>query len=276
MDTVTSTDRKQRVLESFCYPVALRPSDKPGKQDVFRVDTGRVISNVSNRYELIENRRVLMPFVEKFGVDKMQQLFTHQAGRSFYMSIDTGREFDLGEGDIIKERFIVQNSYDKTRSFRFELGAFRKVCTNGLYTVFAGVNFRKIHVGNIPVEQLINRGLEVFTQNSFEFWRKLKTIPLTAAEGTALVNDFEPYEVKERHANRWEWTEGEFLNNQTKARAARNIEAPESLDNQRNAWGVYNQVNRAIASYNDRSNIGRVISANVRLEQFLAGKLNLN
>lgn len=271
-----TVEQKKRVLDRFCAPVESRQLDN-GKVGLFDGVTGRQISEVSKRYELVQNRDVLLPFVNAFGVDRLAQLFSHQSGRSFYMSIDTGRDFDIGGGDIIKERFIVQNSYDKTRSFRFSLGAFRKVCSNDLYAFFAGVNYRKIHVGTIPVADLIAQGLNTFQSNNFSIWRNMREIPLAKEAGLEVVDAFEPFEVKEKHAHRWQWTQAEIDNDWIRNLARRNINAEEDLNNQRNLWGVYNGINAAIwRGVPDNSNISRVVTANKRLEDYLINTFKLN
>jgi len=274
-------ERKQRAVEWACGPVR-KVEAGGGKYHLIDGNTGRIISDVSKRYELVPNEKVFKPFVEQFGLENLKRFFQYGNGKYTYAEFNTGRTFNLGTDeapDIVDERLIVQNSYNKTRAFAFMYGAFRHVCTNGLYSGQAVIAFRKKHVGDIPVDGMIQTVFNSYQENNFDLWRKLKEATLSKDEEIALVNDFQAYEVKNTEANSayWDRNSNKQVNNRIKSLAARYIEKPESIDNQRNAWGLYNQINRAISGIVDgRSQVNKVILGNKNAEIYLSGKLNLN
>ena len=274
-------ERKQRAVEWACGPVR-KVEAGDGKYHLIDGNTGRIISDVSKRYELVPNEKVFKPFVEQFGLENLKRFFQYGNGKYTYAEFNTGRTFNLGTDeapDIVDERLIVQNSYNKTRAFAFMYGAFRHVCTNGLYSGQAVIAFRKKHVGDIPVDGMIQTVFNSYQENNFDLWRKLKEATLSKDEEIALVNDFQAYEVKNTEANSayWDRNSNKQVNNRIKSLAARYIEKPESIDNQRNAWGLYNQINRAISGIVDgRSQVNKVILGNKNAEIYLSGKLNLN
>ncbi|MGH2564056.1 MAG: DUF932 domain-containing protein [Ginsengibacter sp.] len=282
MQNTISLDRVQRAVDQACYPVR-KVENGNGKFNLINGQTGGVISEVSQRYELVSNEKVFKPFVEKFGLENVKRFYQYGNGRYTFAEFETGRTFNLGMGtgqeDIIRERLVVQNSYDKTRAFSFMFGAFRMVCTNGLYSGQALIAFRKKHVGEIPIDDMVNNALNSYHANSFELWGRLKNVSLTKEQEISLLNDFQTYEVKKTEANSfyYDYNSNKQVNNRIQNIATRLIEKDESIDNQRNAWGLYNQINRAIANVIDnRTQINKVILGNKNAEAYLSQKLNLN
>ena len=125
------TDRVQRTIQRACAPVekVANPALRMG-YEVRNTLTGQRISEVSKDYTLIDNKRLLMPFVEHFGAGSLREIRTYGSGKFLYVTFDTGRTFEMGQGDTIRERLAITNSYDKTRAFSFALAAWRLVCSN--------------------------------------------------------------------------------------------------------------------------------------------------
>jgi len=260
------------LLTNYTRPVS-KVATEDGRYAIVN-DYGRPISYVSNRYTLINNSEIVNPLVEHFGEEKLSSCFQFSAGRNLFMKFNSGREFDLGEGDIIKEQFVAINSYDKTRSFQFYLGAFRKVCSNGMYAQFTGSSFRKIHVGDIPVKEIIKNALDAFAKNNFENWKRLKSVPLSLEKELELISGFKTVDVEDE-ADRY--SSGAILNRDVQYYATRRVQAQENLDNQRNAWGLYNQLNRALTTMlGSRSNTIQNINTNIKAENYLLKALSLN
>ena len=276
-----SLERKQRAVDMACHPISKVEAEN-GKYHLIDNQTGVYISQVSKRYELVQNEKVYKPFVENFGLENIKRFFQYGNGKYTYAEFNTGRKFNLGTEeapDMIDERLVVQNSYDKTKAFAFMFGAFRFVCSNGLYSGQAIIAFRKKHVGDIPVDGMLKTVFDNYQSNNFDLWRKLKNASLSKNDQIALVNGFQAYEVKKEEANSfyYDWNTNKQVNNRIQNLAVRLIERPESVDNQRNAWGLYNQMNRAIANVVDgRSQINKVILGNKNAEEYLSQRLNLN
>ncbi len=279
--TNTVQDRRQRAIDGACFGVD-KVSLEGGKFGIVSRQTGRVISHVSQRYTLVPNEKVFRPFVERFGIESLKVFYSYGGGKHYYAAFNTGRQFNLGTAenpDLIDERLIVQNSYNKTKAFSFMFGAFRYVCSNGLYSGRAVIAYKKIHVGEIPVDDMVKAVFDHYQENNFDLWRKLKEAPLSKDEQIALVNNFQAYEVKKDQANSFyhDWNTNKQINNRIQNLAVRLIERPESVDNQRNAWGFYNQINRALAGVVDgKSQINKIILGNKNAENYISERLNLN
>jgi len=281
-NTILLNERKQRAVDAACYPVHKVEAGN-GKYHLINGQTGSVISEVSGRYELVQNDKVFRPFIEKFGLENVKRFYQYGNGRYTFAEFETGRTFNLGmatgEADIIRERLVVQNSYDKTRAFSFMLGAFRLVCTNGLYSGQAIIAFRKKHVGEIPIDEMVSNALTSYHSNSFELWSRLKGVSLTQDQEIALVNGFQAYEVKNTEANSFYYdrNSNKQINSRIQQIASHLIQKPETIDNQRNGWGLYNQINRGIANTIDRrTEINKIILGNKNAETYLAQALSLN
>lgn len=266
--------RAKREVPKSYFPVA-KIDRGMGKYSIIKVDTGDVISDVSKRYTLIKNEDIFQPFIDKFGIDNINGFIGYGKGKYSHMSIKTGRQFNFGteeKPDIIKEQIIIENSYNKTRSFRFMFGAFRMVCSNGLYSGNCSISYRKIHVGEIPVQELIDNVINNYEKNSFELWKSFREIPMTLSEQIKMIETFEAYEIKEENKDT-----SKDVNRNIRKTTRRYLEQPETVDNQRNAWGLYNQLNRAIEyEVSARSAVAKRILGNINAEKYLAKSLNLN
>lgn len=266
------TDRINRLVERVCPPVekVANPELRMG-YEIRNGLTGQRISEVSKQYTLIDNKRLLMPFLNHFGIGSMRELRTYGGGKYLYVSFDTGRQFDMGRGDFIKERLIIKNSYDKTRAFSFMLGAYRMVCSNGLYAFDSvGLDCNKIHVGDIPVEQLIDGVLNRYSENTFQLWRNFADTPMSLEEQLALSAGFKAYLEEEKAGTLKSVLTNEAVNKQVNERTNYYLNFPESVDNQRTAWGLYNQMNRAITKVvNGNSEINKRMLGNKNAERYI-------
>lgn len=233
---------------------------------------GKVLSVVSENYKLVPNAEVVKPFIDHFGIERLEKVTIFNARRSYAFEFNTGREFDF-DGDRIRERLVIRNSYDKTKTFSFMFGAFRFVCSNGLYyAVNSAVVYRKIHVGEIPVSEIINKAINNYSQNDFEFYKKLLSIPLNLDQEIELVNQWQPFESKYNRV----YMGNANLNSRINWTANRLIKNPESKDNQRNAWGLYNQMNQAIRRNVTTSQFNKKILGDQRALEFLGETFSIN
>jgi hypothetical protein len=266
----------QYQLDRAFFPVEKRTAyDQQGNRITAVVDPvgEKVISKVSDRYTLVDNKTLVQPFVDKFGLPA--KLTEYANRKSYIFEFETGRDFDLGGGDIIKERLIVANSYDKTKSFSFFFGAFRMVCTNGLYTAMGAViAFKKKHIGEIPVGDLVNNALGSYTENKFTFWKRLKEIPLSKDQEIDLINKWTPFEFEKEKES--DFSLVEWKNKYIKDRAIRLVSGDETMNNQRNGWGLFNQMNYSIArEYSTPAMVTTRINGDKRSEKYLAESLKV-
>lgn len=269
------TDRLNRTL----FDVEVRPGLEQDTYEVMDTTNNRVISNVSSRYELVRNRDVVMPFVEKFGINSLNSILNYSSGKSYAYTFDTGRVIDInGNGDMVKQKIVVVNSYDKSKSFKIMYGAFRLICSNGMFVGTCDVNYRKIHAGNIPVSSIVNGILNSYDSQNYDIWRDFAKYPMTKEEELKLVENFkafeEPEEDKHKHT-RGTWHENVdsiYYNRKLREQAYRLIEKDESRDHPRTAWGLYNILNRVIMTdwqLAGASKFDKRLTANRRAEEFV-------
>jgi hypothetical protein len=264
--------------------LALRPVKKvdnginpeTGKRDfsiVMTVSDGWdvPVSKVSERYTLLPNRDLIEPFVTRFG--EPTKVINYSQRRSYMFEFNTGKTIDMGGGDILTAKAFIGNSYDKSRSYTFVSGAFRHVCSNGVFSG-VGIALRRIHVGTIPLAEIIAFGMQKFGDENFDFWKRLKGVNLTHEQELKIIQDWEPFEFKKDEG---EYNETEQCNKVIRWQATRRVNAPESLDNQRNAWGLFNQMNWAISSfYKTPASTPKRILGDKRIEQYLAQTVGVN
>lgn len=284
-----SDNHKQFVLDKTFIPVEIADRDD-GRFLVDR-DNSRVISRVSDRYELVRNEDLVKPLVQEFGIGNVSMIKRIGAYQFFY-KVNTGRQFDIaGNGDIVDEQIVITNSYNKTRSFNFMFGAFRLICTNGLYTGQCTFNYRKIHVGDIPVAELVQNVLDNYTKNDFKLWRALAAKPLQLEEQKELIHNFNAFEVDPKKAKAPTYIDmdgieretaiymmdgNQKLNKLIQRQALMEVERPEGLNNQRNAWGLFNAFNYSINRLCKQSDLGKKILGNKTAENYLMQNLNLD
>lgn len=252
--------RYQEILETSYFPVTkVKDDNKLGYALVD--DNGRKLAEVSERYELVHNRRLVQPIVDAIGIEKLVSY--RRQGNNFYYLFDTGREIDFGEGDILKHRVMIRNSYDKTRSYNFINGAFREVCSNGLVTLQCGFKYRKKHVGEIPVEDHVQKILNSLDGVDFSFWRELKKVELSRDDKRYFISMFDAFDVKK------EYSRSEDLNTRIKYNAHWQNDKYLDTNSQPNAWGLLNNINWGISRTLGSNNTQGLVSANLRLEEYL-------
>lgn len=278
---VQRRDYKKSRIEASYFPVE-KVKYADNKHRIINKETGDVLTGkddfVTDRYTVVQNRQVFQPFVDRFGIDNVKTHFGYGNNKFYYMEINTGRRFNFGteeNPDFVDERMIIQNSYNKSKSFSFMVGAFRWVCSNGLYSGTALVSYKKIHVGEIPVMKLVFEAMLKYEDNTFDTWKDFQKVNLTVNQEKTLIERFEAKEVKrDNESGEITSTNAVRTNRYIRSRANRLIESRESVDNQRNGWGLYNQLNRAINyEMNGKSKVSEKINANKRLEEFLKAEL---
>lgn len=134
---------------------------------------------------------------------------------------------------------------------------------------------KKIHVGEIPVGKITSKVLNHYQDNDFSLWRDFARRQLTLAEQTELLNDMSLLEVKKPKEKLYYCSvnDNQYLNERIKQASIRRVSEGETIDNQRNAWGLYNQINSSINVYINEQ--GKKVLANKRAEEYLGKALSL-
>lgn len=262
-------DRLEQLKYLAFFPVSKSIDPETGKYMVAK-NTGEKIAEVSEDYELVRNEEVVMPFINHFGIDRLVKVDVSNARRSYAFEFKSGRVFDF-DGDQIEERLIIRNSYDKTKAFSFMFGAFRFVCSNGLYyAVNSALVYRKIHLGNIPVQDIVYNALNTYEQNDFSFFKKMLEIPLSKESELEMAKQWVPFEVDPEAPK---WRGNALLNRDIQWRVSNRIIGEETKDNQRNAWGLYNQMNQAVRRSLPTSAMNKRILGDQRALEFIGETL---
>lgn len=270
--TLTAREEKaKRIVENSYFPVSkAKINDK--RYNIVNLENGSILSEVSNRYTVVRNRDIFEPFVKQFGYGAIHKFYNYGKNRYYYMEIKTGRQFNFGtdeKPDVVDEILAISNSYNKTKSFTFRLGAFRWVCSNGLHSGEALVNYKKIHVGEIPVQKLVFEALLRYQDNTFDNWKRLKSVDMDENRRLEVIEGLKIFDETNK--------KGEII--ESNARLNRYIKYTASwfvkknrneVDNQPNAWGLYNQINSAIErNIGGKSQIDRRVKANKEMEKYL-------
>jgi len=133
----------------------------PHRLAVARLDHGKVLSVVSDRYALVPHQRIL-EIVE----EALRPLDVGPVSRGVYVDRGGARMRAIlkfpGLARPVRDRdeicpcLKIQNTYDGTSRIAVHIGAFRFVCTNlavGGGGAFAG-GFMSVHAGEIPLEEV--------------------------------------------------------------------------------------------------------------------------
>lgn len=277
-------ERKQQILDYHMRPVTLkRMENRNGELGLYTFDeeSKRQIAPVSSRYELVQNREVLAPVIDRLGIDSLVAAYKGPSG--FYLwKFETGRTIKIAEGDVFKEQIVMMNSYNKTRSFRIMAGAFRMICSNGLYAGQVDISFRKIHVGNIPAADIVTRGLDAITRYNYDAWHNMAATPTTLERELAALERFQAVEEEPAKevpcyggGTRLVKPPAYYTNSDVRHYAKVILNRAESVNNARTAWGFYNALNSSLASTmrGRTERYTRAITANKRAEEFVMAVL---
>lgn len=167
----------------------------PDRVAVLREDTLIPLGVVSKKYAIVEHTKVIDGFREAFGDEKLNERIqlTHNGARLHYEVTLPNVLVDVGGGDKIALRLIVQNSYDGSHRLQVIFGAFRLVCKNGLIIGRKFLSVSRKHLGQVSMEldvEKIRKQIEyttaMFTKTGEEM-KKMRevTVPLRVLESTA-------------------------------------------------------------------------------------------
>ncbi len=227
---------------------------------------GRTVSIVSNKYKLINNSELVQPFIDRFGFDNL--LTAQQKGNEqYYFTFNTGKDININ-GEVLKQRIIIANSYDKSRSFVFMAGAFRHYCSNGLYTGNAFEAVKRKHIGEIDVKGIIDSVLTSYDSVDYSLWEKMALRGISESEECNFLNLFDivPYEK--------DCSQNYYKNRYVKSHVMRYNSYYNRKKETNTLWGLYNKINWSIArEFNDTL---RQSTLNKRTEEAISNFFSIN
>jgi hypothetical protein len=130
---------KKDVVKQLSFPVEKRPLqvkgiDEPidGKYVVLRTDTNRVLGYVSDKYDLQSYvDTIVKPLHVLEDADyTFNRVLMHNDGARVVVEARSKEVFKIRNDDY-QSRILLVNSYDTSSSFRYDVGLFRLICSNG-------------------------------------------------------------------------------------------------------------------------------------------------
>lgn len=149
-------------LEALNFSAVLTPiydqggHELEGFKRVYRPDQDLTLSVVSDQYKLVQHREAMEPAVEILGREgwKVDASRIERDGSSAFVQL-TRRDAISPEvtrvvGEKVGERLMLRNSYDKSSSLTFTMGAIVLVCSNGMVAPGkGGLGFNGHHTGDV-------------------------------------------------------------------------------------------------------------------------------
>lgn len=233
-------------------------------------DLGQKISDVSAGYRLINNRDLVKPLVDRFGEDSVKRIYSYNGRKNYAYEIETGSDIVVADGDVVKQRLLILNSYDKSKSFRFILGAFRSYCFNGLFNGLSFANIQKAHVGVIDVEGAIQTTLNrVGDLSAYSHWSRMAQLEVKEEAAKEFIKNFSAYDAEQG-------TENADRNARIRLVSTRYNEFRHAPKERETAWGLYNRMNWSIARVVRTNNVSEYVKINNKLEESLLNNFQLN
>lgn len=200
----------------------------PGQRAIVNCATDRVLSVVSENYRIVTNREAL-----HYAQLCCQAAFPESGGKEWRIleahapttmgscridlvhpasALDFGGPKFRGEPDAFGPFVRVTNSYNTSLALSFEIGFFRKVCSNGMILPEAGVRFsfnhntRKIseHVAFEMQDDRFKRLRERFRAFLTPLWKCNVPLNLFAPATRAVLRISKPDPIGERQQEPWE------------------------------------------------------------------------
>lgn len=272
MDTNTNTMKPWmlRKIESTFFPVVKAPNESNLGFGLYNGITNRKITDVSKRYCLVKNEEFIKPLLDHFGHEKFEKVIV--CGNTFIYEINTGVKVEIEEGDFVSVRIIAVNSYNKSRAYNLMAGAFRSYCSNGMYNGFAFAKHKKIHVGDIPYQEMVKYVLERYPKANFSHWKNMAKVAITEEQAIEFINKFEAYEIKDKENK---YSQNQHRNNDIK-RIASNYYSYRGINQEKNTvWGLFNRINWSIGKAFYTKNTLEYAKLNHKLEKELMNHFNI-
>lgn len=185
--------------ESVLYfPVSLKPlnellfgtsydNNENGKWNAVTNDaTGEIIAIHKDKYRLHKNEDVFGAFdtaLASSNLDLAGLIVTdelaYNGGRAVRSYRMPAHKVDIGENDPVNLMLQVQNSYDGSRRFGMDFGAFRVLCSNGLVIGENMCAVKAKHTDGLDINSVtnhLNDAIEVFQQSNGQ-WSQWQETP---------------------------------------------------------------------------------------------------
>jgi hypothetical protein len=118
---------------------------------VYRTDQQRTLAIVGKDYELVQHRESLEPAIELLGREgwKVKASRIEAFGARAFVELHRVDKPITVIGEKVGERLMLRNSYDRTSSLIFEMGALVVKCLNGAVMPQGNLGFSGHHTGDL-------------------------------------------------------------------------------------------------------------------------------
>tara|TARA_Y100000310_G_scaffold71589_1_gene67472 strand:+ start:10562 stop:11431 length:870 start_codon:yes stop_codon:yes gene_type:complete len=174
-----------------------RSFNSDGFQAVVNEDTGDTIGIHGSSYKLTPNAEIFPAFDEALKTSsldltdlKVKDEISHDGGRTFRQYFFPAHMAAVKDSsDEIMLRLLVNTSYDGSSALKFQFGAFRMVCSNGMIvgTKFAqayGKNTLNLKVNRIVTQ--LAAGIKGYLDETQQ-WIKWASNQITDAQATSVI-----------------------------------------------------------------------------------------
>lgn len=179
------------------------------KEVLVNTETNLPVGIVSKDYSLISNEKVNGLFTEAFAKYKVKKTmdFMKRGGETWVRRIvfeDDELTFDVKNGDVSHVMLEIENSYNTTSRYGYNISLFRSICENGM--VFGRKNLISMkftHMKN-NLEAIRNQfeiGTKAIGEDIIPVWKKWTEIPFTLKDMKNFV-DSRDYMLNEKGRER--------------------------------------------------------------------------
>lgn len=137
------------------------------RQAVVRTDSNVAIGVVSKKYALVPHAEVVEGFREALKGHKVNESIrtTHNGARMHLELMLPDVRVDIGGGDEVALRLVVENSYDGSHKLQIIFGALRLVCSNGMVIGRKFLSLNRRHIGTVGVDvEMVRKQVEMLTE----------------------------------------------------------------------------------------------------------------
>jgi tRNA U55 pseudouridine synthase TruB len=209
-----SREENRRVIQELgerpsvlFFPVSLNPLqslltsgtvDANAKWNAITNDaTGEILAIHKDKYRLQKNEDVFREFNRALAESPLdlrglivEDELAYQGGRAIRTYRMPAHRVDIGEADPVDLMLKIQNSYDGSRRFGMNFGAFRVLCSNGLVIGNNMCEIKAKHTSGLNVNEItrsLSDAIEVFQQSAGQ-WSQWQETPCPDGVPLSVVN----------------------------------------------------------------------------------------
>ena len=126
----------------------------------------KILHFCSEGYGLVPNRQIYEEFVGYFEEHNIAFDATGINFRDSRFKMNfalTDYPIDMGGGDILFPAIGILNSYNGYQKYQFEVGIWRKVCSNGLSILVDGETIKMLHTPQVTEGMAVEKSIDLLT-----------------------------------------------------------------------------------------------------------------